>query len=179
MSYELHENKIYFITYSLAEESDLIFSDTEKVIIKNLMLEKANEFNIKIPAYAILHNHFHLLFHVNESFDNSKFLKQIAGISSRRINQINNRSGTLWERYYSWMVTTEEAYWNILSYIAGNPIRHGLVYSFDELYSYPYSNFNELADNKGREAVEMLVLKVLKIKSELDEERFFRSLSMK
>lgn len=86
------------------------------------------------------------------------------------------RTGKIWEKYFGWAVFDERAYFNIFSYILGNPIRHGIVQSFDELYEYKYCNYKKYVDEFSKEALQEQILTILKIKDAQDEESFFKNI---
>lgn len=177
MKYQFSSGYKYFITYSLLPSAGFFFDSVIKEIILNALNSKKGL--IDIEAFSILNNHLHLMLNIADFEQQTikNFLKEFTTCSSRLINQHLNKSGANWEHYFGWGIFNEKAYMNILAYILGNPIRHGIVKSFDELYAYPFCNFNKFSDELGREAAENLVLTVLKIKDQNNEKEFFRNLS--
>ena len=130
--------------------------------------------DIVILNYAILNNHFHLIFRTSEKKNEKMFIQKLAGSTARAINSENGLTGNLWKKYFAWLIASEKAFNNISAYVLGNPIRHGLVSSFDELFEYPYSDFKKACLLNGREFVENKVLAVLKIKEADDEKNFYK-----
>lgn len=176
MKYQFFHGCKYFITYSLADKTTLSFDNAIKNIVLKNLKNSAQLTNIQIEPFAILDNHVHLIANSQEAPVSKKFLKHFAGISLRKVNLYLNREGALWNKYYGWAIFDEHAYFNILAYILGNPLRHGIVKSFDELYNYPYCNFNKYANEFSREIMEDRILTILKIKSKEDEKNFFNTL---
>lgn len=177
MKYQFDQGKQYFITHSLSETSDFTFNKETKEIIFKKLFEQANKYTIEINAFAILDNHVHVLLKFIKQENLKNYLKHFAGGSSFDINKYLKKKSPNWQSYYAWLVTTEKAYFNILAYILGNPIRHGLLSSFDELYNYKYCSFREYANKWGQEIAKNRILTVLKIKGQEDEDKFFRKLN--
>jgi REP element-mobilizing transposase RayT len=176
MKYQFIENFTYFITYKLAKACQPVvsFDDTIKEIIKKRILTN-EKFQIDIIAYAILSDHLHLLIDFIDQAMAKEYLKQLAGGSSFEMNKYLNKKGNNWEKYFPKAIPNEKAYYNVIGYILGNPIRHGLVNSFEELFDYNYTNFSQFCDEENREFVENVILNVLKIKDNDVEERFYQS----
>ncbi|MCX6740008.1 MAG: hypothetical protein NTZ49_02145 [Candidatus Parcubacteria bacterium] len=58
----------------------------------------------------------------------------------------------LWDIYYDRIVDSEKDPNKVIGYIIGNPFKHGIVKSIEELKDYKYCSFNEVADKYGLEA---------------------------
>jgi putative transposase len=176
MKYQFYLHNKYFITYSI-DKKGLFFDEQMKKIIMTQLFKTAKSTDTEIEPYAILNNHLHFIASSQEKSISKIFLKNFAGASSHEINKYLNQNGKLWDKYYGWAIFNEKAYFNILAYILGNPIRHGMAKSFAELYDYAFCNFKQYADEYSKDAMEERVMSVLKIKSEDDEKEFFYNLS--
>ncbi len=89
-----------------------------------------------LHAFAILGNHVHLLITPHAPVS---VLKSLEGTTSRRANQILNRTGTrFWqdESHDHWVRNARE-FARILAYIEENPVRADLATSAEE---YPWSS---------------------------------------
>lgn len=171
--YQFFPDYKYFITYSSNHPE--LRNEQKEIILSELFLA-AKETNVLVETFATLNNHVHIIISSTEQSIPKNFLKLFAGRSSIKINRSFGRSGKAWNKYYGWAIFNDKAQSNIVSYILGNPIRHGVVKSFDELYDYKYCSFRTYADEFSREEMERRVMEILKIKSEQDEEIFLRSL---
>ena len=143
------------------------------------LCDLCKEMDVSMYSLAILDNHVHFLLQTQEKNKEKEFIRRFAGGTAREINQLNGKTGTFWNRYFAWLITDETAYYNVSAYILGNPLRHGLVKDFDELYDYPYSDFRKYCELHGREAVEEKILAVLKIKNTKNEDEFFEWLNIR
>lgn len=90
--------------------------------------------------YCIMPNHVHVVIYLG-SMTNPKSLglimKNIKGRSSREINLFLGRSGTFWQKAsYDRLVRDEKELNNIGDYILENPVKAGLIDSWE---NWPYS----------------------------------------
>lgn len=78
-------------------------------------------------ALAVMPNHVHLVARFFEvRLDH--IMKSIKGRSSRRINQILGRSGSLWQReYFDRAIRDERHLAAAVHYVEWNPVKDGLV----------------------------------------------------
>ncbi|MBT5338101.1 hypothetical protein HN858_03705 [Candidatus Falkowbacteria bacterium] len=176
LKYQFYPERKYFITYSLTDQIIVKFDDPLKEIILNQFNKAAKNNNVNIEYFAILNNHLHLIIDCEEQKQRKKFLKDLAGASARLINIQTNREGQLWKKYYAWAIFDELAYANISAYILGNPLRHGIIHSFNELKKYKYCNFQELCKEFDQEELELRIMSILKIKKHEDENMFLETL---
>ena len=58
------------------------------------------------------------------------------------------------------MLYNEDSFYKIMGYIAGNPFKHNLVKSIEDLKSYKFSNYDELALKYGYEGINEIIGKV-------------------
>ena len=177
LKYQLYPGTSYLITYHTSPDTQANLDNESKQIILNQIQKVSVKTKTQVPFFAILDNHLHLLATPEADILPKEFIAEISGGSSFQINKHLNRQGKLWDKYHCWGIFHEKAYNNISAYILGNPIRHGLVKSFDELIQYPFCSFSEYATRLDRAAVEEDVLTILKIKTEETKEDFYNSLA--
>ena len=103
-----------------------------------LLHENAKKFNVAIHAYVLMGNHFHLLA-TPQADKGLPLLMQAVGRSYvRYFNDLQGRSGTLWEgRYRSTLIQTDRYLLACMAYIDLNPVRAGMV---REAKDYPWSS---------------------------------------
>ena len=99
----------------------------------------ANQFEVSIHAYVLMSNHFHLLATPLQDNKGVPKLMQALGRSyARYFNDLNNRSGTLWEgRYRSTLIQPERFGLACMVYTDLNPVRAGQVMN---PANYPWSS---------------------------------------
>ena len=102
-----------------------------------LLKESAELFNIRIAAYCLMPNHYHLLIQTPDG-NLSRCMRQINGIYAQRFNRVHNYDGQLFRgRYKSILVEADSYLLELLRYIHKNPIRAGLS---DDLKDYEWSS---------------------------------------
>ena len=80
-----------------------------------------------LDAWVIMPNHFHALVEPMASVTLGQVMKAWKGGSARKINQSNNRSGSLWQAEAFDHIVRSEAQWeHFRRYIADNPAKAGL-----------------------------------------------------
>ena len=103
-----------------------------------LLHENAQKFGVAVHAYVLMTNHFHLLA-TPETDEGLPLMMQAVGRQYvRNFNDVQGRSGTLWEgRYRSTLIQTDRYLLACMAYIDLNPVRAGMV---REAKDYPWSS---------------------------------------
>ncbi|MEI8143183.1 MAG: transposase [Candidatus Berkelbacteria bacterium] len=144
----IHDNSIYFITSRCVDAQWFLQPDKYKSLLLNIIKEKTKKFDYSLLAYAILHNHYHVLLKVKDASTLKKFIAELNGASSRSINKADfviDRK--IWWNYYDHVIRDEEDFFKHLNYIHQNPIKHGIAKEF----SYEFSSYDEWVRKKGKE----------------------------
>jgi REP element-mobilizing transposase RayT len=83
----------------------------------------------QVAAWVVMPNHVHVVVGPvdHKRLDLSQIVKRWKGISARRINQLLERTGTVWqnESFDRW-IRDEQHFANVVRYIAENPVKAGL-----------------------------------------------------
>ena len=107
-----------------AEEIFTERNDYEQFL--ELLKETSDLFNVKIAAYCMMPNHYHLLLHTPDG-NLSRCMRQINGIYTQRFNRAHEYDGQLFRgRYKSILVEADSYVLELIRYINMNPIRAGL-----------------------------------------------------
>ena len=170
--YYFSENYLYFLTYRTKTFQNFLEANEIKEIIYNRIKNVKENHDNEYFAYSILNNHVHLMLLVTNKDSLTSDLQMIFGGSAREVNKKLNREGSLWGRSFALSVKSQLDYYRVLSYILSNPIRHGIVPNLNELYNYKYCNYRDFCVLNGREMMESLVLKNLRLK--IEEEKFWK-----
>ncbi|MEW6184738.1 MAG: transposase [Thermodesulfobacteriota bacterium] len=94
--------------------------------------ESAGLFNVKVAAYCLMSNHYHLLLHTPDG-NLSRFMRQTDGIYTQRFNRVHHYDGQLFRgRYKSILVEADSYLLELLRYIHKNPLRSGLSNDFND-----------------------------------------------
>ncbi len=143
--YGSHEH-VFFITICTGAKQHY-FADPKisKIVIDELEHRRTNQ-EIKVFCYCIMPDHLHLLISLNENYTRkegafgertlrdwvSAFKRYTARTAGQRFE-----IRPLWQsNFYDHVLRREESLVEICSYILNNPVRRGIVSSWEE---YPYS----------------------------------------
>lgn len=106
----------------------VFFTDGDRVAYLRLLCHHADQQHCRVHAYVLMSNHIHLLVTPDASGGLSRMMQAVNRAYVRRVNERQQRSGTLWEgRFHSTLVDTD---WYVLAcqrYIELNPVRAGAV----------------------------------------------------
>lgn len=103
------------------------------------LMGNADKFGVAIHAYVLMSNHFHLLATPQTSDGLPKMMQAVGRSYVRYFNQVQQRTGTLWEgRYKSTLIQAERHLLACMVYIDLNPVRAAIV---GEVADYPWSSY--------------------------------------
>ena len=102
------------------------------------LLEELNEvFNVKVAAYSLLSNHYHLLVNTPDA-NLSRSMRHLNGVYTQRYNKRHACDGQLFRGRYKSIVVESDSYaLELVRYIHRNPLEAGLV---DNLEKYQWSS---------------------------------------
>ena len=161
----------FFITSRTLDQGKYFAEDYQKQIVLDKILEIFKLFNINLDAYGILSNHYHLLFYLLKGVDLKKVMKMVNGGISFQLNKQDKVKRNIWDGYHISNVFDEESFYRVLGYIIGNPFKHGLVKSIDDLGSYKFCNYNEKVKVYGKEGINEIICNVKNLNWELGLEK--------
>lgn len=108
-----------------------------------LLDENARKFEVAIHAYVLMGNHFHLLATPQTASGLPQMMQAVGRRYVRYFNDLQGRSGTLWDgRYRSTLIQAERYLLSCMAYIDLNPVRSGMVV---EPKDYPWSSYGHYA----------------------------------
>ncbi len=103
----------------------------------NLLKELVEDYNVKIAAYCLLSNHYHLLVQTPTA-NISRAMRHLNGVYTQRFNKINHCDGQLFRgRFKSILVDADSYLIELLRYIHRNPLESGMV---DNINKYTWSS---------------------------------------
>ena len=152
-----------FITTTCYEWKPILTEDRYKDIISDSLLFLANQNRIKVHAFVIMSNHFHLIWQIqkgNKREDVQRdFLKFTAYQLLKKLKEENtvlleellvnlkDRKHQVWQRNsLSIELRSEHVYQQKLEYIHNNPVKAGLCLLPEE-YKYSSAKLYELNEN--------------------------------
>ena len=96
--------------------------------------ESVDLWNLKVSAYSLLPNHYHLLVQTPEG-NISRCMRHINGVYTQRFNRAHDTDGQLFRgRYKAVLVEGDSHLLEVMRYIHRNPLRAGLVNRLDDYY---------------------------------------------
>ena len=102
-----------------------------------LLIESAEMWNVRIAAYCLLSNHYHILLQTPDA-NLSRLMRHVDGVYTQYFNRVHQSEGQLFRgRYKSILVDAESYLLQLVRYIHKNPLNAGLV---NELWKYTWSS---------------------------------------
>jgi putative transposase len=102
-----------------------------------LLQETSEAWNIRIAAYCLMPNHYHMLVHTPEG-NISRAMRHVNGVYTQRFNSRHHLDGHLFRgRYKSILVNGDSYLLQLVRYIHRNPLKAGIV---EDMRAYPWSS---------------------------------------
>ncbi|MCM8787974.1 MAG: transposase [Candidatus Omnitrophica bacterium] len=106
----------------------IFHKDKDYEVFINLMKEAKERYPVKIFAYCLMPNHFHMVLMPQIGEELSKFMQWLMTSHVRRYHVHYGSSGHVWQgRFKSFIVQKDNHLLTVLRYVEGNPVRAGLV----------------------------------------------------
>jgi REP element-mobilizing transposase RayT len=103
----------------------------------DLLKETAEAWNVKVAAYCLISNHYHILLKTPEA-NISRSMRHLNGVYTQRFNRRHRMDGPLFRgRYKSIVVGADSYLLQLVRYIHKNPVKAGLVGKPEQ---YPWSS---------------------------------------
>ncbi len=146
------DEDIYFITARTYKEELFLFDNQRKKIFKKVFKNLINEYGIKVYAWVILSNHYHLLVEFKKKEETKLFVNRLHSITATLINRLDNKLGRkIWYQYRERIIRNRIDFLKHFNYIHQNPVKHGLVKNIDELPNYKFCSYKTWLDKMGEE----------------------------
>jgi REP element-mobilizing transposase RayT len=112
-----------------------------------VLQEAAELWNLKIAAYCLMSNHYHILVQTPDA-NLSRGMRHINGIYTQRFNRRREIEGQLFRGRYKAVLIEEDSHLlEVLRYIHRNPLRAGLV---EDVNDFPWSSHHGYLSNAKR-----------------------------
>ena len=127
----------------------------QKNTLKNFFLELINKlqnlYRIRILAYCIMDNHYHLVMQ-NTSQKLSEFFKQLNGQFGQQYRKLHGGKGSVFQgRFKSMLIQDEKYLLMTLAYVLNNPVKEGLCNTFAD---YPWSSGGVYFSNNDSNSID-------------------------
>lgn len=137
------EKYVCFIT-TCTHKRAKVFSDSRyaQLVMDTILFGKEHGW-YKLLSFVIMPDHIHLVI-VPENKKVPAIMQGIKGFTSKKINDIKNAKGKLWQDgYHDFAMDNPKAIYQKLRYIEENPVRAGLA---NKAFDYPYSSAGKYDD---------------------------------
>jgi putative transposase len=117
----------------------IFFGDGDYAQFRTFLAEAADAYVCAIHAYVMMTNHFHLLITPNRATSVPRMMQSLGRRYVRRVNEVYQRTGTLWEgRYRAAPIDSEFYFLACCRYIELNPVRARMTATPAD---YPWSSY--------------------------------------
>jgi len=145
------ENLWYHVYNRGNEKRDVFVSAADNCLFLDTLFSGAADFQVEIHAFALMVNHFHLMFMTRQP-NLCRFMHKTIGIFVQRYNEAHDRVGHVFQgRYKAIVIDTHEYGHELLRYIHLNPARTRrlgdapLRERLRVLRDYPWSSYRAYA----------------------------------
>lgn len=135
----------YMITTNIIDREP-IFTDNKAadILLEAILFGRKHQWYYLI-SFVIMPDHLHLII-IPKDKNISECIKSIKGFTSRKINEILGRQGTLWQSgFYDYILDNDEKILSRIKYIEENPLRKGRVINPED-YKYSSAKYREETD---------------------------------
>lgn len=118
----------YLLTAATFQRAPLIAAREDKCLVRDILKAKTQRFQLRLRAWVILDQHYHLLFKTPPEQQLRRFVAELHGASAHATNtRAGVRGRVVWENYWDTCLRTEQDWWARFNYIHLNPVKHGYV----------------------------------------------------
>ena len=126
----LSKNCIYHILNRGNGKQNIFHKEQDYKAFIDLVKEAKTRYSVKIFAYCLMPNHFHLILMPHLPEELSKFMQWLMTSHVRRYHKHYGTSGHIWQgRFKSFIIQKENYLLTAIKYVEGNPVRAGMVSS--------------------------------------------------
>ncbi|NMC09041.1 hypothetical protein GYA44_01785 [Candidatus Microgenomates bacterium] len=134
------KNSHYHIFNRCNNKEAILKNSSEKNIFKHLLYEYIKETDIRLIAFCIMDNHFHLILKTGKQPNEiSKYMQKVVTSFAMQVNRKYQRVGHIFQgRYNANLLYWKKDLLRAKEYIKQNPVVEGLVKKPSE---YPWSKY--------------------------------------
>ncbi len=122
--------EIYHCINRAVGRQTIFKEDKDYRLFENTLQEVVDVTGMRILAYSIMPNHFHLVLYPESDGDLSEFMKRLTGAHTQRYRVATRTvgEGPLYQgRYKSFIIQDDSHLFTVLRYVERNPLTAGLV----------------------------------------------------
>jgi putative transposase len=123
----LADNAYYHLINRGNGRQQVFYKDGDYHAFIDLMQTAREKFAVRLHAWCLMPNHFHLLVQPEQADQLNKMMQWLMTSHVRRYHQHYRTSGHVWQgRYKSFIVQNNDHLLTVARYIEANPVRAGL-----------------------------------------------------
>ena len=139
----------YFITSSVFKGAHYLASHETKSLLLEKIRDRTREYGIRLKAWVILNNHYHLLMKSRRGCEIPRFFQRLHAGMAYELNNLENRRGRkIWHSYWDTCIRDERGFWTRFNYIHNNPVKHGYV---RHPADWEFSSYHEYLRSMGKD----------------------------
>ncbi|MBW2599856.1 MAG: transposase [Deltaproteobacteria bacterium] len=143
----LADGFVYHVINRGNGRQEIFHKDGDYQAFVNLMIEAKTRYSIKMLAYCLMPNHFHMVLIPLRAEDLSRCMQWLMTSHVRRYHTHYGTSGHVWQgRFKSFIIQNDSHLLTVLRYVEGNPVRAGLV---DSAKDWLWSSHKETSGVKS------------------------------
>ncbi len=128
-------NEIYHVINRAAGRLQIFNKEADYRLFEEIILEAKDLTGMRILAYTIMPNHWHLILHPQNDGDLGVFMHRLTNAHTRRVH-VKTKTighGPLYQgRYKSFLVDSDKYFLTLLKYVERNPVRAKLTESCED-----------------------------------------------
>lgn len=149
---------VYHVVNRGNSRQEVFHKDQDYEAFVDLMGEAKVRYSVKIFAYCLMPNHFHMVLMPNRAEELSKWMQWLMTSHVRRYHRHYGTSGHVWQgRFKSFVIQKDIHLLMVLRYVDGNPVRAGIVSSAKD---WVWSSHREVIDEKPRLLVDEIPIEL-------------------
>jgi len=122
--------EIYHVTNRANGRLQIFNNDSDYKLFEELLTDTKELIGMRILAYSIMPNHFHLILYPINDGDLGLFMHRLCNSHTRKVHALTNTNGTghLYQgRYKSFLVDKDKYLNTLIKYVERNPVRANLL----------------------------------------------------
>jgi putative transposase len=123
-------NELYHVINRANARLPIFFKEEDYKMFEDILEEGKDKYDMRILAYCLMPNHFHIVLYPNKDGDLQKFMQWVTLTHTQRWHTKNKTIGTghLYQgRYKSFLIQGDKHLLSVVRYVERNPLRSGLV----------------------------------------------------
>ena len=143
----LADGQVYHVLNRGNGRQNVFHKDGDFQVFLDLIGEARKRYGIKLFAYCLMSNHFHLLLQTEKGDELSRCMQWLMTSHVRRYHRHYGTSGHVWQgRFKSFIVQQDEHLLTVARYIESNPVRAKMVVSAAD---WPWTSYRQRAGSAG------------------------------